>query len=128
MIVSALVCFAVAAFAETITGRVVGIADGGTVTVLDAAKVMHEIRLAGIDAPEKAQWDESRPDSAGLDPADTTVLRPREGRSRGKALSQIKKLLGFFGARSFPIDCRPPEIPNRTMYLNHTKVGAVEIF
>ena len=33
----------------------VGIADGDTVTVLDAQKVQHKIRLAGIDAPEKAQ-------------------------------------------------------------------------
>ena len=41
--------------ADTITGRVVGVADGDTVTVLDADKVQHKIRLAGIDAPEKAQ-------------------------------------------------------------------------
>ena len=41
--------------AETITGRVVGVADGDTVTVLDADNVQHKIRLAGIDAPEKKQ-------------------------------------------------------------------------
>ncbi|HEY3046091.1 MAG TPA: thermonuclease family protein [Polaromonas sp.] len=41
--------------AETIAGKVVGVADGDTVTVLDAAKVQHKIRLTGIDAPEKAQ-------------------------------------------------------------------------
>lgn len=35
--------------------RVVGVSDGDTVTVLDANKVQHKIRLAGIDAPEKAQ-------------------------------------------------------------------------
>jgi len=50
-----LLVFAISAHAETITGRVVGIADGDTVTVLDAQKVQHKIRLAGIDAPEKAQ-------------------------------------------------------------------------
>ena len=33
----------------------VGVADGDTVTVLDAAKTQHKIRVAGIDAPEKAQ-------------------------------------------------------------------------
>ncbi len=41
--------------AETLTGRVVGIADGDTITVLDANRQQHKIRLAGIDAPEKAQ-------------------------------------------------------------------------
>ena len=37
--------------AETVTGRVVGVADGDTITVLDSDKVQHKIRLAGIDAP-----------------------------------------------------------------------------
>lgn len=38
-----------------ITGRVVGIADGDTLTLLDATLRQHKIRLEGIDAPEKAQ-------------------------------------------------------------------------
>jgi endonuclease YncB( thermonuclease family) len=38
-----------------ITGRVVGIADGDTITVLDNTNTQHKIRLAGIDAPEKKQ-------------------------------------------------------------------------
>lgn len=41
--------------AGTFTGDVVGVADGDTITVLDADKVQHKIRLAEIDAPEKAQ-------------------------------------------------------------------------
>lgn len=41
--------------AKDITGRVVAISDGDTLTVLDASKAQHKIRLAGIDAPEKAQ-------------------------------------------------------------------------
>lgn len=44
-----------AAAAHTIESRVVGVADGDTVTVLDALHAQHRIRLAGIDAPEKAQ-------------------------------------------------------------------------
>ncbi len=40
---------------ETITGKVVGVADGDTITVLDAVNAQHKIRLSGIDAPEKAQ-------------------------------------------------------------------------
>ena len=45
----------VSAHAEIITGRVVGIADGDTLTLLDATHQQHKIRLIGIDAPEKAQ-------------------------------------------------------------------------
>ena len=41
--------------ADEIRGKVVSIADGDTITVLDAEKVQHKIRLEGIDAPEKGQ-------------------------------------------------------------------------
>jgi endonuclease YncB( thermonuclease family) len=36
-------------------GKVVSVADGDTITVLDVNKTQHKIRLQGIDAPEKAQ-------------------------------------------------------------------------
>jgi len=41
--------------AATLHGRVVAIADGDTVTVLDSSKNKWKIRLMGIDAPEKKQ-------------------------------------------------------------------------
>lgn len=41
--------------AETLTGRIVGVSDGDTLTLLDAKQVQHKIRVAGIDAPEKKQ-------------------------------------------------------------------------
>jgi endonuclease YncB( thermonuclease family) len=49
----ALVCCT--ANAETITGQVVGVADGDTITILDDTNTQHKIRLSGIDAPEKRQ-------------------------------------------------------------------------
>lgn len=36
-------------------GRVVGVEDGDTITVLDSSNANHRIRLQGIDAPEKDQ-------------------------------------------------------------------------
>src|SRR5690242_12545637 len=44
-----------AAGSNTLTGRVVRIADGDTITVLDATNAQHRIRLQGIDAPESHQ-------------------------------------------------------------------------
>jgi endonuclease YncB( thermonuclease family) len=38
-----------------VVGRVVAVADGDTLTVLDEYDRQHRIRLFGIDAPEKAQ-------------------------------------------------------------------------
>jgi endonuclease YncB( thermonuclease family) len=43
------------AWAEVLEGRVVSVADGETITLLDSNRQQHRIRLAGIDAPEKAQ-------------------------------------------------------------------------
>ncbi len=41
------------AWASELQGKVIAIADGDTITVLDATQTQHKIRLAGIDAPEK---------------------------------------------------------------------------
>lgn len=40
---------------QTITGRCVGVLDGDTISVLTPDKQEVRVRLAGIDAPEKAQ-------------------------------------------------------------------------
>ena len=36
-------------------GMVIKVTDGDTINILDADKVKHKIRLAGIDAPERGQ-------------------------------------------------------------------------
>ncbi len=56
--VVALLCAVAAwrpAFADTLTGQVIAVSDGDTIGVLDAQRVTHRVRLAGIDAPELGQ-------------------------------------------------------------------------
>ena len=50
-----LLLVATVAAAESFTGKVVNVSDGDTITVLDAGKRQHKIRLDGIDAPESSQ-------------------------------------------------------------------------
>lgn len=81
-----------AASAGTFSGTVVGITDGDTVTVLDAANRQHKVRLSGIDAPEKSQpyGNASRQHLARLVfDQDVTVVSyktDRYGRTVGKVL------------------------------------------
>ena len=48
-------CLSAAAQPQTITGKVVGVSDGDTITILDDQKRQRKIRLDGIDAPESSQ-------------------------------------------------------------------------
>lgn len=41
--------------AELISGRVIAVASGDTITILNSNNTKYKIRLSGIDAPEKAQ-------------------------------------------------------------------------
>ncbi len=50
-----LIGLSLAAFGDTLTGKVVKITDGDTLYVLDANYKDHKIRLGGIDAPERKQ-------------------------------------------------------------------------
>jgi endonuclease YncB( thermonuclease family) len=47
--------FALSASAGELVGRVIEVSAGDTLTVLDADRQQHRIRLADIDAPEKTQ-------------------------------------------------------------------------
>jgi len=96
--------------ADLISGRVVSVADGDTITVLDANNVQHKIRLAGIDAPEKSQafGQRSRESLAELVANRSVVVetnkQDRYGRYVGKVLvdgqdvnvEQIRRGLAWF--------------------------------
>lgn len=96
--------------AELISGRVVRVADGDTVTVLDGAKVQHKVRLAGIDAPEKSQpyGQKSRESLEELVAGKAVIVethkKDRYGRHVGKILvngrdmniEQIRRGLAWF--------------------------------
>jgi endonuclease YncB( thermonuclease family) len=43
------------ALAQSLVGKVVSVADGDTITILDFDRTQHKIRLSGIDAPERSQ-------------------------------------------------------------------------
>jgi len=55
VVIALLLSWQLFAHAEVLVGRVVGVSDGDTITVLDADKTEHKVRLMGIDAPEKSQ-------------------------------------------------------------------------
>lgn len=56
IITLAFICVAsTACQSATLVGKVVAVADGDTVTALDAANDQFKIRVSGIDAPEKKQ-------------------------------------------------------------------------
>lgn len=80
--------------ADVVSGKVVRVADGDTITVLDAQMQQHKIRLAGIDAPERRQafGQRSREFLASLVAAQQVEVETEKtdkyGRSVGKVLLQ----------------------------------------
>lgn len=80
--------------ADVVSGKVVRVADGDTITVLDAQMQQHKIRLAGIDAPERRQafGQRSRELLASLVAAQQVEVETEKtdkyGRSVGKVLLQ----------------------------------------
>jgi len=89
-----LIGLSLSSIANQISGKVVSVADGDTITVLDAEHVQHKIRLSGIDAPERAQAFGRRSREllsdlvAGAQVVVETDKADRYGRSVGKVLLQ----------------------------------------
>jgi len=85
------VFIALSSYAATLTGRVVRVADGDTIAILEG-RTQHKIRLAGIDAPEKKQayGHASRKRLASLIASQTVTVEwnkvDKYGRKVGKIL------------------------------------------
>lgn len=116
-------CLAVLpATAEELHGKVVGVTDGDTITVLDADKGQHKIRLAGIDAPEKNQpFGQRSKESlaelvAGKDVTVVTHKQDRHGRDVGQVLLdgrdvnrvQVERGMAWF-YRQYQRELRPED-------------------
>lgn len=80
------------ALAQSLVGKVVSVADGDTITILDGDRTQHKIRLSGIDAPERSQAfgrlsrEHLASLVAGEKVAVETAKTDRFGRSVGKVL------------------------------------------
>lgn len=100
-----LVFLSYSAQADFLNGKVIRVADGDTITILDNSNQQHKVRLSGIDAPEKKQaYGSKSKDTLSTAVAGKIVTidwnkRDRYGRIIGKVildgrdinLEQIKK-------------------------------------
>jgi len=83
-------CLVLQVQADTLLGKVINVADGDSITVLDDTNTQHKIRLTGIDAPEKRQafgnvFKQSLADMvAGQSVTVEWVKTDRHGRKLGK--------------------------------------------
>ena len=77
--------------ADELRGRVVHVADGDTITVLDASNTQRKIRLSRIDAPEKAQayGDVSRKHLAAFVAGKTVCVEFTKSDKYGRILGTI---------------------------------------
>ena len=55
LVASVTACASVSPDDHLLHGRIVGVTDGDTLTLLDVSNTQHKIRLDGIDAPESGQ-------------------------------------------------------------------------
>jgi len=77
--------------AEELTGKVVRVADGDTITVLGTGNKQHKIRLMGIDAPEKGQpfGSKSRESLASMVASRTVSVHWHKRDRYGRLVGQV---------------------------------------
>ena len=97
-----------------ITGNVVKVTDGDTITVLDSSNTQHKVRLTGIDAPEKDQpyGNASRKHLASMVAGKKVYVEESEKDKYGRVLGKVWVQ---------PADC--PSC-GKTLETNHAQVLA----
>lgn len=103
---TAMLCAALPTMAaESITGKVVSVHDGDTLTALDASNVQHKIRLHGIDAPEIGQpfGAKSRDRLAGLAKGKTALFHIRDHDRPAAAQSEAQAARRGLWADAAPV-------------------------
>ena len=90
-IFSAAVVLSQIALADTYTGKVVGVSDGDTITVLDSSNTQHRVRLAGIDAPEKSQafGQRSKENLSGLVFGRSVIIDTQKNDRYGREIGKV---------------------------------------
>ncbi len=83
--------YALTAGAEELTGKVVRVADGDTITVLGPGNKQHKVRLGGIDAPEKGQpfGNASRESLASMVAGRNVAVRWHKRDRYGRLVGQV---------------------------------------
>ncbi len=119
--------------ADLFSGKVISIADGDTITLLDSAEKQHKIRLLGIDAPEKNQpfGSQSKQSLAEMVFSKTVVIdfnkRDKYKRIVGKVLlegndinlEQVKRGLAWHYKRYE----NEQELSDRSVYANEEYIA-----
>jgi len=77
--------------AEELTGKVVRVADGDTITILDSTATQHKVRLNKIDAPEKGQafGDASKKHLSGFVFGNTVRVDFKKRDQYGRILGEV---------------------------------------
>ncbi|MEH6583703.1 MAG: thermonuclease family protein [Halioglobus sp.] len=99
---------------DGISGSVIGVKDGDTIKVLDAQRVLHKVRLAGIDAPERDQ-----PFGTESTKHLSSLLAGKDVFVESSKLDQYGRILGKVWVQ--PMDC--PSC-GKTLNANHAQLLA----
>src|SRR5574337_2187658 len=100
-------------------GRVVGVSDGDTVTVLSATNIQFRVRLMGIDAPEKAQPYGSRAKESL-----SALVFGQWVTVEGDKLDRYGRMIGRLWVAPPQASCHRSSICPRTLDANLAQVSA----